>query len=235
MRLVLQRYQGFLERRPAEDIDPHGRQVALGLGRFLLEFRDLSVLVCDHDPEPAGLLNGHRHGRDGHVRLMFLVIIQHHFIIHLIDMVAGEDQHVIRMEGLHIVQILVNGVGRACVPLTVAALLIRRQDRHASDIPVQIPGNPDSDMAVQTQGLILGQHTHGIDSRIDTVAEREVNDPVLSSKRNRRLCHFRRKNTKPAALSPCKQHRYHFFFYHVITPSRVVDFIYYNTEIHFRE
>src|SRR5699024_12420360 len=78
----------FFQYRPTEDINPHGCQIALWLFWFFLEIVDASLLIRDHDSESAGLLDWNRHCSDGHVRIVLLVEIQHHFIIHYVNMVS---------------------------------------------------------------------------------------------------------------------------------------------------
>ena len=56
--------------------------------------------------------------------------IQHDLIIHLINVISGKDQHIFRMKGLHILQILVNCIGSAGIPLAVHVFLIGRKYGH---------------------------------------------------------------------------------------------------------
>ena len=59
--------------------------------RFLLELRDLCIIVSHNDTEAAGLLHRNRHNGDGHIGIVCLVEVEHHFVIHFIDMVSGKD------------------------------------------------------------------------------------------------------------------------------------------------
>ena len=118
------------------------------------------------------------------------MVIQHHFIIHLIDVIAGQDQYILRMKRLHIVQILVDRIRSTRIPLAVIAFLVRRKNRDSSEITVQIPRNTNPDMRIQPQRLVLGQYPDSIDSRVDTVTERKVYNPIFASKSNCRLGHF---------------------------------------------
>src|SRR5699024_12287642 len=87
----------------------------------------------------------------------------------------------------HRVQVLIDRVRRSCVPLAVCGLFTGRQDRYPSAVSVQIPRDTDPDMRVQTQRLILSQHAYSGDSRIATVTQREINDPILAAKCDGRL------------------------------------------------
>ena len=44
---------------------------------------------------------------------------------------------------------------------------------------VQIPGLSIAQIGIQLQGLILGQDAYGVDTGVDTVGQREVDDAVL--------------------------------------------------------
>ena len=88
-RLVLHLNQRFLEHRPAEDVDSHGRQVASGNGRLLLKFHDTIGLVRNQDTETAGFLNRYRHCSNGDICVVSFVIIQHNLIVHLVNVIAG--------------------------------------------------------------------------------------------------------------------------------------------------
>ena len=84
----------------------------------------------------------HRHNRDSHVSIVLLMEIEHHLVIHLVNMVSGKNQHIIRIVGVDVVQILVYGVRRPRVPLAVRTLLIRRKNGDAAHIAVEIQGIP---------------------------------------------------------------------------------------------
>jgi hypothetical protein len=56
------------------------------------------------------------------------VLPQHHFVIHLVDVIAGEDDDVVRLVALDDVDVLVHGIGRAGVPHVLRNALAGRQD-----------------------------------------------------------------------------------------------------------
>ena len=172
--------------------------------RLLLKFCDPVAVVCDNHAEAARFLDGNRHRSNGDIGVIGFVIIQHHFVIHLIDVIAGKDEHVVRIVGFHIFQVLIDGIGGSRIPVTAFASLIRRKNRNASHIPVQIPRNADPDMSIQTKRLILGEHTHRIHAGINAVAQGKIDDTVLSPKRYRRLCYLRCQNTEATSLPSCQ-------------------------------
>ncbi len=123
--------------------------------RFLLKIRDAAVLIRDHDSEPLCFLHRNRHDCDGYVRALLLVIIEHRLVIHLINMISGENQYIVRIVCFDIINVLVNCIRRAGVPLRVLHLLIGRKYRDAADVPVEIPRNTDPDVRIQLQGPVL--------------------------------------------------------------------------------
>ena len=215
--LIFQLDQRFSEHRPAENVDAHGSQVAARLLRLLFELFDPAFAVCHNDSESARFLDRHRHRGDRDIRFVCLVKIEHDLVIHLINMIPRKNQHIIRIICLHVVQVLVNCICRPCVPLAVRALLVGRQNRYPSNISVQIPRDTDPDMRIKTQRLILRQHAHSVDSRINTVTQREINDPVLASECHGRLCNLCCEDPQSTALSARQQHGNHFLFKHCVT------------------
>ena len=102
-------------------------------------------------------------GGDGAVCALFDVGAQHLAVIHLIDMVAREDQHVIRIVHLDEVQVLIDGVRGAFVPCRLRLLLIRRQDVYAAEVPVKIPRLAVAYVLVEHKRLILRQNAYRVD------------------------------------------------------------------------
>jgi hypothetical protein len=84
-------YQGILQNVPVEDVDAHVDKVVFGLGWLFFKFVDAAVVVGIHNAVAAGFLPRDLQGRQRDVAVVFLVIDQHGIIIHLVDMVAGED------------------------------------------------------------------------------------------------------------------------------------------------
>ena len=134
--LCLKCDQSLLQHRPAKYVNSHRSQIAARLLRFLLEFLHTSCLVSHHDAETACFLHRDRHTCNCDIRFVCLVEIQHDLIVHLVDVVAGKNQHIIRIILLHVIEVLENGIGRTGIPFTAIALLIRRKYGYTADITV---------------------------------------------------------------------------------------------------
>ena len=143
----------------------------------------------------------------------------HHLgVVHFIDVIAGEDHHILRVIQVDEPDVLVDGVGGALVPGAALAAHIGRQDVDAAGGAVQVPGHAAADVAVQLQGAVLGQHAHGVDAGIGAVGQGKVDDAVFSAEGHGGLGHVAGKNVQAAALAACQQHGDALFF-HVFSNS----------------
>ena len=176
------------------------------MGGLFLKLGNAVVLVGVHDAEAAGFLPRNLTDGDGAVRFVLDVELQHLVIVHLVNVVAAEDQHVVRVELFDELNILINGVGSAGIPFAGLAGHVRRQHINAAVGQVQIPGGAAADIGVEQKRTVLGQHTHHIDAAVGAVAQRKVDDAVLAAVRDRRLGHIGGQNAQAAALSACQQH-----------------------------
>ena len=148
----------------AEDVDAHGREVRIGLLGLLGELDDLVVVVRGQDAEAGGLLPGHGHDGDREVGVVLLVSVEHLAIIHAVELVAREDEHVLGVLGLDVAQVLGHGVCRARVPCAARLRRVRREDRHASLTVVEVPRLAGADVGVKQIRPVLRENTHGRDT-----------------------------------------------------------------------
>ena len=109
------------------------------------------------------------------------VLAQHQLVVHLVDVVAGEDDHVFRTVGLDDVDVLVDRVRRALVPLRLRDALARRQDVEAlvSLRPQEVPAALQ--VADQRMRLVLGGDANAADAGVQRVGQREVDDARLAA------------------------------------------------------
>ena len=141
-------------------------------------------------------------------------MLKHLLIIHLIDVVAGENEHIVWVIELDKADILIDGVGGALVPGALVPLLhIGGQDMDAPVRPVQVPGLSVSNVAVELQRLILGKHSHRVDAGVNAVAQGEIDDAEFSPEGDGWLCHPGRQGPQAASLAACQQHGDAFFLH----------------------
>ena len=140
------------------------------------------------------------------------MLVEHLVIVHLIDMVAGQDQDIFRIIFIDKADVLIDRVCSTLVPLRALAALIRRQGIDAAIQAVKIPSLAVCQIHVQDMRLILRQNTDGVDAGIDTVGQREVDDTVFAAKRHCRLRYVLGQYIQSAATAAGQQHCNAFFF-----------------------
>ena len=128
---------------------------------------------------------GHQ-GRDRDVGGGVLMLLEHTPIIHFVDVVAREDDHVLRLLRADRINVLVNRVGRPHVPV-LADPLHRRQDfdELADFSPENVPAF--ANLPIQRQRLVLRQDKHPAQARVDAVGKRDVDDAVNAAEGYGRL------------------------------------------------
>ena len=105
------------------------------------------------------------------------MLAQHAAVVHLVDVIAGENQDVFGLLRTNRIDVLVDGIGGAHVPVLTHPLH-RRQDfdelSHfaADDIP------PFADVPVQRQRFVLGKNVDATQIRVDAVGKGNVDDAV---------------------------------------------------------
>ena len=200
-----QRRSAFLR----EDVDAHAREVALGGLRLLLPFDHPVAVIHREDPHPGRLREGHAPDGDGHVRALPAMGGHERRVVHLVDVVAGEDEDVVRVVVLDDVEVLEDGVGGAAVPLgDPAAGDVGLEHLHAAPVPVEVPRAAQADVVVQGARVVLGQDDDIVDARVHAVAQREVDDPVLAAERHRRLGTHRREDREALAFAAGEDDRH---------------------------
>ena len=210
IRLVL--CQIFAKQLGIEYVDTHGSLGRFWLLRLFFKLENTVIFIRIHDTEAAGFLQRDLKHGDRAVRLHFLVIIEHCGIVHLVNMVTGKDQDIVRIIALDKVQILIDGICRTRIPVRTPLLLVGREHLDAAACAVKVPRLTRADILIEHKRLILRKHTYGVEPRVCTVGKRKVDDAVLTAKRNGRLGRFLRQCVKTAALTAGKQHGNALFF-----------------------
>ena len=90
----------------------------LGSHGLFLETDDAPVFVrFDHAETSGGFPRRDFEGGDGDVCAGFDVLLEHLLIIHFVDVIAGEDEDEVRLLAADRIDVLVDGVGGALVPV----------------------------------------------------------------------------------------------------------------------
>ena len=123
-------------------------------------------------------------------------------VVHLVDVIAGQDDHDLGPLFFQRIDVLVNGVGRALIPLLVDPLLGRHDVDEFAQLAAKVIPPAQRDVPIEAHRLVLREHHDPPHAAVETVREREVDDPVNAAKRHRRLRPVARQRPQPRALSP---------------------------------
>ena len=174
-------------------VDAHGgtRQIRLAddgirVVRLLGELGDAIGVVGGQDAEFIGALQRHVHDTDGNVRLALFVISDHRTVVHLVNMIARQNQHMRRVMRPNEVQILIDRVGGAAIPMRADLLLRRNQLHEFAEFTAQI-APAALDVLNQRLCLVLGEHGDLPDAGIDAIRQDEVDDPEFAAEGSGRL------------------------------------------------
>jgi hypothetical protein len=81
---------------------------------------------------------------------------------------------------------------------------------HNIDELVEFPAKESApsqiDVTIQTHGLVLRQHQHLADTAVQAVGQREIDNPVPTSKRNRGLGTITRQRFESRSFSTGQNH-----------------------------
>src|SRR6266851_3648472 len=194
-----------------EDVDSHGGIAVasvvrrlLGKGGFFLEAHDAPVLVGLNYAE---LLRGQGCGyfdrRDGDVGAGVAVLLEHAAVIHFVDVIAGEDKDEFRALAADGVDVLVDSVGGALIPLLRDAHLRREDFDVVAEAGERRPAS--ADVAVKAESLVLGEDENAAEIRIDAVREGDVDDAIECAERNSGLGAVASERPEALALASGKE------------------------------
>lgn len=179
---------------PFEDVDAHGRQghvrVIRGAGRvggLFEEVDDLAVLVDIHHTESTGLLARDRETSDGDIRAGVDMLLEHDLVVHLVDVVAGENDDVLHPVAVDDVDVLGHRISGTHVPFRLFDALAGGEDVEelialgTQEVPSALHV-PD-----QGVGLVLRGHGDAADARVHRIRQCEIDDAGLVTEVHRRF------------------------------------------------
>ena len=159
---------------PIDASDLSARGQVLGL----LEETDEPILFVHlHHAEAARFFGRNLDHADRRGGAALAVEREHARVVHLVDVVAREHEQVARVLADDRVEILKHRVRRAEIPVFADALLrAENLDELTELVSHDAPSHPD--VAAERERLVLQRDEDLAQSRIDAVAEGEVDDPV---------------------------------------------------------
>lgn len=128
--------------------------------------------------------------------------------IHPVEMIAGEDQVIACLVAHEVAHRLAHGVRRALKPVGPVGRLLGREDL---DEPVGEVIEPVRlrDVAVERRGVELRQDEDAPEFRVQTVGNRDVDQPVLPADRHGRLRPHVRQREQARAAPATENQREH--------------------------
>jgi len=97
----------------------------------------------------VGLIRLHPDDPHGQVGILFAMIGDHMLVIHLVDVIAGQDENLLRFIILDEIDISVDRIGGTAVPVRLVRADIGGKDRDAAVAAKHVPGRPGADMVDQ--------------------------------------------------------------------------------------
>jgi len=117
--------------------------------------------------------------RNSDIGVFLNMELGHFGVVHAIQVVASEDEHVRGARGTDLEQLLAHRVSGALVPVRVLHGLFRRPDLYPTGVE-GIKVISAGDMAVQRDRVELREHGDAVNTRVDAVADGNINEAVLA-------------------------------------------------------
>ena len=111
------------------------------------------------------------------------MLLEHRLVIHLVDVVAGKNEDVIGLLAADGIDVLIDGVGGALIPVLRDAHL-RRQ--HFDEIAVAHQRRPAAaDVAVEAQRFVLRENENAAQIAVEAIGKRDVDDAIDAAETER--------------------------------------------------
>ena len=121
------------------------------------------------------------------------------------DVVAGKNQHIVRLFVVEEEQILMHRIGGALIPFFADPLLWWNRGDVFAEFGIQdVPAC--ANVPIERVGFVLDQDGDFAKPGVETVAEREIDNAILSTKGHRRLGAMFGERLKPFAFSSRQHH-----------------------------
>ena len=151
---------------------------------LFLECHDLAAAIEAEDAHRRCVVERHRLRRHGDVRPAIDVRVHELVEVHAVELIARENQIVVGVEPGEMADGLTDRVGGPLIPVRVVGRLFGREDFHES-LTEQVHPIGLADVAVERRRIELRQDEDPPDIRVQAVADRDVDEPVLPADRAR--------------------------------------------------
>src|SRR5215831_4565711 len=126
------------------------------------------------------LMRRHLHYADGDVRALLDVVGDHRAVVHLVDVIAGEHQHVLGTVAEYQLDVLMHGVGGAAIPHWTELLLRGNHLDELAEFAAQVA---PAVLHVLNERLCLVLREDGdlADAGVHAIRQHEVDDTELAA------------------------------------------------------
>lgn len=133
------------------------------------------------------------------------MLLHHLAVIHLVDVVAGKNENVLGLLGADGVNVLINGVGGALIPVIADPPHGREDlDEFADFASENVPSF--ADVTVEGQGLVLGEDVDAAKIRIEAVGEGNVDDAIDAAEGHGGLGAIASERIEALSGAACQKH-----------------------------
>ncbi len=144
-------------------------------------------------------------GGDGDVGAGFDVLLEHLLIIHFVNVVAGKNEDEIGLLGADGIDVLIDGVGGALIPVLRDAHL---RSENFDEIAVAHQQRPAAaHVAIEAESFVLGENEDAAQIAIQAIGESDVNDAVDAAEGNGGFGAIAGERPKAFALATGQQDR----------------------------
>src|SRR5262245_22062747 len=103
--------------------------------------------------------------------------------VHSVKLIASENQLVVIIAAGEAVQMLTNGIGGSLKPVWISYRLLRRQHLDKA-LEKRVESVAVSNMLIERRGVELCHHEDLLKARVEAIADRNIDQPVLPSQRH---------------------------------------------------
>src|SRR5215470_532238 len=173
--------------------------------RFFLEADDAPILVHFYHAKLARcFLSGNLNRADGDVSAGIEMLLEHLGVIHFVDVVAAQNEDMLRTFASDRINVLIHGVGCAAIPLFADAHLRRK---NLDEFAETYDGRPAcANMTAETERFVLRENKNAAQIRIDAIRKRDVNDAIGRAERNGGFCAIASEGPQTLALTAGEQY-----------------------------
>src|SRR6266702_2569160 len=125
-------------------------------------------------------------GCEGDISAGLLMLLEHQLVVHLVDVVARKDENVLGTLAADGINVLINGIGCALVPIFADALHGWQDLNELSELAGNnLPGF--ADVAIERECLVLREDIDPAQVGVNAVGKRNVDDSIDAAERNGRF------------------------------------------------